>query len=608
MCGIIGITQHGPNGYIGKSIYDALTRLEYRGYDSVGIAVISSQEIEVKKDKGAIREVGSKLEFEKITGNTAIGHSRWATHGAPSKTNAHPHVSMNGEVAVVHNGIIENFNELREELLQDGYTFVSQTDTEIIPHFLSQQLQKGKTMLSAFQALTARIQGTYAIVVGHTREPDRLYALRKDNPLVIGVGKQEMYCASDIPAFLPWTNKLITLKDDELAILDPQHYEILKLPEAKAITREPHHVTWSAEAAQKGGFPHHMLKEIHEQSRVLETQLRTQDDIIARIAQKIASAKKIVTVAAGTAYYASLNLYHTIPRYGGPLVIPSIAAEWDAINPIIDEDTVVIAVSQSGETLDTMKAVKDAKTRGAKIISVVNITGSSLTRISDDVVYIHAGPEIGVAATKTFTAQSLALWRLAYNLAEFTGQLDPDELTSFHTAFNTLSRGVNRIIRINEATTRDLATWFSQKSSAFYLGRGISHISALEGALKMKEISYIHAEAYPAGESKHGPIALIEDDYPVVFTIPSDHTRDKMMGSVQEMMARGARTIGIIEEDDKEMKTTLDHYFSIPKGFSEYLSTLTYVVPQQLFAYYTSKNRGYNPDRPRNLAKSVTVE
>ncbi|MHA2251142.1 MAG: glutamine--fructose-6-phosphate transaminase (isomerizing) [Candidatus Kariarchaeaceae archaeon] len=608
MCGIIGITKSIQNGAIGHEVYDALTRLEYRGYDSVGIAVLGEDSIQVEKDKGAIKEVGKLLEFRKIRGSTAIGHSRWATHGPPSKINAHPHQSMNGDVVVVHNGIIENFIELRKELEEMGYNFISQTDTEIIPHYLSNQLKSGKSMIEAIIALSKAIKGTYAIVASHVGESNRLYAIRKDNPLVLGISSGGMYCASDIPAFLPWTNKIIILKDNELAILDPDKYQIINLLSGQKINRKPHSVTWNAEAAQKGGFPHHMLKEIHEQSRVLGNQLSTQEDVFDILGTTMANADKVILVAAGTAHYASLNAYYTFPKYGGPLVIPCVAAEWDSVKPLVDENTIVLAVSQSGETLDTMKAVKDAKQKGARISSIVNVTGSSLTSISDDVVYIHAGPEIGVAATKTYSAQSLAIWRIARSIAAYTGVLNNDELAEFDRAINGLSKTVNLLVRNNEAKARDLSKWFSRKTSAFYLGRGISYSTALEGALKMKEISYIHAEAYPAGESKHGPIALVENDYPVVFTIPQDGQRAKMMGSVQEMSARGATTIGIVEKGDQEMINTLTHSFIVPNGYSNYLSPIAYQIPQQLLAYYTATNRGYNPDRPRNLAKSVTVE
>ncbi len=608
MCGIIGITADNLNEPIGKLIYNALIRLEYRGYDSVGISVINNDKIIVEKDKGSIKEVGSKLEFEKIMGNTAIGHSRWATHGKPSKENAHPHKSMNDDVVVVHNGIIENFNEMKEELIDIGYKFRSQTDTEVIPHFLSHQLEEGKTMMQAIQALVSRIKGTFAIVIAHTREPEKIYALKKDNPLVLGISEGANYCASDIPAFLPWTRDVVILHDNELAVITPENYKLYKLPNLDPFNRKPTKITWSPEAAQKKGYPHHMLKEIHEQPTILKTQIGTQEDVLNEIADKILNANKVVLIAAGTAYYASLNAYYTFPKYGSPIIVPTVAAEYDSIIPFIDDETLILAVSQSGETLDTIKAIKHAKSLNAKVVSVVNVVGSSITTLSDNVAYILSGPEIGVAATKTYSAQSLTIWRIARVIAERTGALDQNELNEFTRVINGVPKVAQKIIRQCEAYTRELSEWFAKKQSAFYLGRDISYVSALEGALKMKEISYIHAEAYSAGESKHGPIALVEDDYPVVFTMPMDKTRVKMMGSVQEMSARGARTIGIISEEDKEMKSLLDHYFEIPQGYSNYLTPITYEIPQQLLAYYTSVKRGYSPDRPRNLAKSVTVE
>ena len=372
--------------------------------------------------------------------------------------------------------------------------------------------------------------------------------------------------------------------------------------------RKPRRVTWTAEAAQKAGFPHFMLKEIHEQPKILQTQLSTQKTDFENLGKIIYNSNRVLLVAAGTAHYASLNAHQTFSQFGGPITIPTIAAEWDTIKHIVDEDTLVLAVSQSGETLDTIKAIKDAKEHNATIASVVNVTGSSITELSDHVVYIHAGPEIGVAATKTFSAQSLAIWRLSFEIAKLSGNIDSNELSQFQLAFQQLGPSINQFIRSNEAKINNLSQWFKTKSSSFYLGRGTGYIAALEGALKMKEISYIHAEAYPAGESKHGPIALVEKDFPIVFSIPNDNTRQKMMGSVQEMNAREATTIGIIEETDKEMKSVLNHYFEIPSTFNNYLSPIIYNIPQQLLAYYTSSNRGYNPDMPRNLAKSVTVE
>jgi len=609
MCGIIGITKtKKTNNLIGSQIYEALTRLEYRGYDSVGMAVISKDGIELAKDKGSINEVGEKLNFNEYEGSTAIGHSRWATHGAVEKRNAHPHKSNDGRVVVVHNGIIENFMQLKKELQIKGVIFESDTDTEIIPNLIEMYLKEGMSMVKAIISLIDKIEGTYALVISSSEEPDKIYVIRKDNPLVIGITEDAMFCASDIPAFLPWTREVIILKDLEIAILEPGNLEIISAVNEQLIVRKSHEVTWDAEAAQKGGYPHFMIKEIHEQEKVLRVQLKTQNENIELAANMIQKANKVILVAAGSAYYASLNAYYNFINLANKVVIPCVAAEWSSIENIVDENSIIISVSQSGETLDTIKAIKSAKTKGAKIIAVVNVVGSTLTQISDLNLYIHSGPEIGVAATKTFSSQSLMIWRIGFELAKINGSLTDTELKKFENNLKDIPKKISEIIKRNEAKIRDISNYMYEQKSAFYLGRDISLISAYEGALKIKEIAYIHAEGYPAGESKHGPIALIEDGFPVVFTIPKDYTRDKMMGSVQEMAARGALTIGIIEEGDDEMIEVLDHYIEIPKGYSKFVSSIAYNIPLQLLAYYTSVKRGLNPDRPRNLAKSVTVE
>ncbi len=607
MCGIIGITQHTVNG-VGNVIYEGLTRLEYRGYDSVGLAVLTDDSnIEIAKDKGPIKEVGTQLHFSDYQGRVAIGHSRWATHGPPSQKNAHPHLSMGGKVAVVHNGIIENFLELKEMLIGEGFTFKSETDTEVIPNLMELYLNQGMKVFEAIRKLIGVIEGTFAIVMITTEDPDKIYTFRRDNPLVIGIGKEENYCASDIPAFLPYTNKVVILKDDELAVLDPDRVQIYDLKTWELKERKPKTISWTAEAAQKGGYPHFMLKEIHEQQKVLRTQLSTQQEGIAKAAEYF-KRDKIVLVAAGTAFHASLAAFYTFQKFGGKIVVPCIAAEWDSVEAIVDENTLIVACSQSGETLDTIKAVKVAKERGADVLAIVNVTDSTLTRLADHVVYIHAGPEIGVAATKTYTTLDFAVWRIFYEYSRMNSLFSDEEMQEFKDAIERTPEIVAKMVQRYEAQSRKIAKWLATKTSIYYLGRGISYVSALEGALKIKEISYIHAEAFPAGESKHGPIALIEEDFPVVFTIPRDDSRHKMMGSVQEMKARGATTIGIIEEGDEEMKSQLDHVFEVPKGVSKFLSTTNYQIPMQFLAYFTSIARGYNPDRPRNLAKSVTVE
>jgi glutamine---fructose-6-phosphate transaminase (isomerizing) len=608
MCGIIGVSQSVMEGS-GKIVYEALTRLEYRGYDSVGIAIIGPNgKITVEKDKGAIKEVGDKLAFSSLMGTVAIGHSRWATHGPPSKENAHPHISEKNRVAVVHNGIIENYYELKLDLQALGFKFRSETDTEVIAHLAEHLLDQGLNVLDTVKEITTRIKGTFAIVMVTTDEPSRIYAFRRDNPLVLGIGEGKNYCASDIPAFLPYTNNVIVLRDNELAILDPDKYEIINLQTWKPIIRSPKKITWTAEAAQKGGFPHFMLKEIHEQSKVLTMQLATQEQEFIKATTLIDNSDKIILIAAGTAYHASLTLYHTLPKYSRKVVLPCIAAEWDTLSNLVDDKTLIITVSQSGETLDTIKAVKDGIDKGAKVLAVVNVTDSTLTRLANNVIYIHAGPEIGVAATKTYIAQVFALWRLVYTYCQKNQILTNPELIEFQKAIENTPKLIERLIQLHELKAKDISKWLATKNSAFYLGRGISFVTAAEGALKMKEIAYIHAEAYPAGESKHGPIALVEKDYPIIFTIPNDRTRDKMIGSVQEMKARGATAIGIIEEGDEELSSLLDHKFEIPKGVSNFVSTIAYQIPQQLLAYYTTTQRGYDPDRPRNLAKSVTVE
>ena len=608
MCGIIGVAQTIENGS-GRIISEGLKRLEYRGYDSVGIAAIEATNvITVEKDKGAIDLVGANLGFNAITGKIAIGHSRWATHGAPSRINAHPHLSMNGKVAVIHNGIIENFYTIKQELLDLGYKFKSQTDTEVIPNLIEHYLNNGMKPLDAIKKLIAKIKGTFAIVMITTEAPSKIYAFKKDNPLVLGIGNGANYCASDIPAFLPYTKQVIILEEDELGILEAENYTIYNISTWETIQRKPHTIDWNPIEAEKLGYPHFMLKEIHEQPAVLKKQLQTQVDEFNYANDLINGAEKIIVIAAGTAYHAALSAYYSISKIAKKVVLPCIAAEWDSVAHLADKKTLIIACSQSGETLDTIKATKSAIKNKAKILSIVNVYNSTLTRLSDHVIYIHSGPEIGVAATKTYLALDYAVWRIALTLAESTNSLSNHELSLFRETINSIPAVVKMMIQTYEAKAREISKWLQNCSSIYYLGRGKSYASAREGALKMKEIAYIHAEGYPAGESKHGPIALVEDGFPVIFIAPKDETRNKIVGSIQEMKARGAVTIGIIEEDDEELKVMFDHYFEVPKGSSQYVSTIPYQIPLQFLAYFTSVIKGYNPDKPRNLAKSVTVE
>ena len=607
MCGIVGIVQQ-KTAKIGKDIVEALTRLEYRGYDSVGIASISDGKVVITKDEGKIAEVVEKIDIGSIVGNIAIGHTRWATHGPPSKENAHPHTDCNGEISVIHNGIIENFQQLKEELTDQGHIFQSDTDTEIIPHMIEQLIKKDKLSLKeAIIQTVKRLEGTFAICVISSLEPDRIYCAKRDSPLVIGINSDRMFCASDIPAFLTQTRKVVLLHDDEFVSISSSGYEILDFNTMEKIIRKPHIVSWKPEMAQKAGFPHFMLKEIHEQPNSLADYIRINQPSLNKIADKLYNAKKIFLLAAGTAHYSTLTGEHLIRRYAKKPASSIVASEYESISTLIDEDTVILPVSQSGETMDTIMAIKHAKDLGATILSAVNVIGSTITRHSDEVLYLYAGPEIGVAATKTYTAQTLAMWDIGLELGKLSGEINDTEYNQARELYQQIPSVINQTIVRNEARTNHIASWFAKKNSSFYLGRNLNLQTAREGALKMKEIAYIHSEAYPAGESKHGPIALVEDDYPIVFVTPNDYTHKRIIGNIMEMKARGATAIAVLEEGDKEIGDLVKWKLEIPKGFSEMFSTIPYVVPTQLLAYYTATRKGLDCDRPRSLAKAVTV-
>ena len=607
MCGIVGIIQQTETR-IGNEIIEALTKLEYRGYDSVGIASVADGRLVIAKDEGKISEVLEKIDLGSISGRVAIGHTRWATHGPPSKENAHPHVDCKKQISVIHNGIIENFQQLKTELLEQGHVFQSETDTEVLPHLIEQFLEEEKLSLEeAIIKTVEKIEGTYGICVISTLEPDKIFCAKKDSPLVIGINDDRMFCASDIPAFLSYTQEVVLLHDDEFVTISKDNYEIIDLKTGETITRKPYTVSWKPEMAQKAGFPHFMLKEIHEQPNTLADYIRIKQPSVLKIAEKIYEAEKIFLLAAGTAHYSTLTGQNLIRRYAKKPCNSVIASEYELIRNLIDEKTVIVPVSQSGETMDTIMAIKNARELGATILSAVNIVGSTVTRHSDEVLYLYAGPEIGVAATKTYTAQTLAMWDIGLELGKISGQLDNDEYEMYRRKFANIPTIVKQTIVHNEARANHIASWFAKKNSSFYLARSLNLQTAREGALKMKEIAYIHSEAYPAGESKHGPIALVEEDYPVVFVTPQDQTRKLIVGNIMEMKARGAAVIAVLEEGDKELEELVKWKFEVPKGYSEMFSTIPYVVPLQLLAYYTAVRRGYSPDTPRNLSKSVTV-
>jgi len=607
MCGIFGCIL--KNGNAASTVHAALKRLEYRGYDSVGEATIHKGKLLIKKDKGKIDEVHFIHNLDDVPGRIAIGHTRWATHGAPSRINAHPHTDCTEQIAVVHNGIIENFAELKKELEDLGHVFKSKTDTEVISHLVEDKIKEGLPLAQAVCESVKRVDGSYAIAVISVKEPDKIVCARKESPLVIGVGENSIHCASDIPAFLPLTNKAVIVEDGELVILSDDGYEIHKILDWKLVDRKPKIIDWTAEMAEKQGYPHFMLKEIHEQPLSLRNTLRLQEQYLDLMATFLERATEVFLVAAGTSYHACLAASYMFGKVAFLATHPVIASEFiEQHGKAVNIDSTILAVSQSGETADTLAAVNWARQKAATILGLTNVVGSTLTNISRAYVCQQSGPEIGVAATKTFTAQLSVLSQLALNVAKRRGKISHTEIEELEDNLKRIPEVVETILKTQEDKIKKLAKKYRDKQCFFFLGRGISSATAMEGKLKLLEIAYAPAIAYPAGESKHGPISLVEPGFPVVFICPKDETRKTIIGNIMEMKARGASIIAIIEEGDEETKRLVDDYIEVPKGFPEVLSPVPYVIPLQLFAYYMAIERGYDPDKPRNLAKSVTVK
>lgn len=607
MCGIFGCIL--KDGKAASTVHAALKKLEYRGYDSVGEAAIYKGKLFIKKDKGKIDEVHAIHNLDDIPGRIAIGHTRWATHGAPSQVNAHPHTDCTEQIAVVHNGIIENFAELKKELGDLGHAFKSKTDTEVISHLIEGKIKEGLPLAQAVCEAVKRVEGSYAIAVISVKEPNTIVCARKESPLVIGVGESSVYCASDIPAFLPLTNKAVIIEDGELIILSDNGYEIHKINDWRLVDRKPETIDWTAEMAEKQGYPYFMLKEIHEQPLSLRNTLRLQEHYLDLISTFLERATEVFLVAAGTSYHACLAASYMFGKVAFLATHPVIASEFiEQHGKAVNIDSTILAVSQSGETADTLAAVEWARQKAATVLGLTNVVGSTLTRISRAYVCQQSGPEIGVAATKTFTAQLSVLSQLALNVAKRRGKISHTEIEDLERNLKRIPEVVETILKTQEGKVRKLAKKYRDKQCFFFLGRGISSATAMEGKLKLLEIAYAPAIAYPAGESKHGPISLVEPGFPVVFICPKDDTRKTIIGNIMEMKARGASIIAIIEEGDEETKLLVDDYVEVSKGFPEVLSPVPYVVPLQLFAYYMAVERGYDPDMPRNLAKSVTVK
>ncbi len=608
MCGIVGIACSDIEN-IGRMIRRCLERLEYRGYDSAGIAVIQDNTIIVRKGKGKINELNRRLKFDEIYGRIGIGHTRWATHGKPSDSNAHPHTDCRNRIAVVHNGIISNYLELRENLEYRGHTFRSETDTEVIAHLVEEYGKNQESMFEAFKKAISELCGTYAIGLITVSEPSKIFFARMTSPLIIGIGDKMNMIASDIPAVLEYTNRVIVLKDGEVGYVTPTDIYIEHDGKPVNWKERVRVISWSADMASKGGYPHFMLKEIHEQPLALSNTLSgIEMDNIRNICKLLLKSSRIFITGAGTSYHAGLVCDHLLTELTGANVTTFIASEYRKYVNAVNDDSVLIAISQSGETIDTLMAVRAFRERGCKVIAISNVVDSTIPRESDMVIYTRAGPEIGVAATKTFTTQIMVLTILSLTLAYMSEKLGENEYRELIKQIRDLPIVTEKVIRMHEARCMILSRYMKNRSNAFYLGRGLSVPIAMEGALKLKEIAYIHAEAYPAGESKHGPIALVERDFPVFFIVLDDYYVESIVGNVMEMKARDAYTIALAPRKYMYKFAKLCDYVIDMPNIDYRIAPIPYIVPLQLVAYYTSVMRGLDPDKPRNLAKTVTVE
>ena len=609
MCGIVG--------YLGKRqatevLVEGLSKLEYRGYDSAGVAVNVGNELEIRKFKGRLAILAEDLERNPINGGLGIGHTRWATHGEPSDVNSHPHFNMKKTIAVVHNGIIENYMELREELQAEGVVFLSQTDTEVVAHLVD-KFYEGNLLDAVYKA-TEKLRGAYALGVICKDNDNELVAVRKDSPLIVGLGEGENFIASDIPAILKYTRNVYFLENDEYVHIQGSNVTILD-GNKNVIEKSVNEITWDVEAASKGGYDHFMLKEIYEQPNgVKETLLRRlnangeiQLDDIKMTKEDLDKINRVYIVACGTAYHAGLVGKYAIEKFAHIPVITDIASEFRYRDPFIDDKTLLILVSQSGETADTLASLRYAKEKGARILSVTNVVGSSIARESDDVFYTWAGPEISVASTKAYTTQLVSFYMIALDFAIKKGTITRAYYNEMIEKLKEMPELVTKALEQETHIKEDVAKELKNATSAFYLGRGLDYNLAMEGALKIKEISYIHAEAFAAGELKHGTIALIEEGTPVIAIATQEELFEKMVSNMQEVKARGAYVIAVAQEHNKEVEKAADKVIYIP-NVDDVLSSILTVLPLQLLSYYVAVQRGCDVDKPRNLAKSVTVE
>ena len=608
MCGIVG--------YIGDNqaapiLLEGLEKLEYRGYDSAGVAVFSENGIRVAKAKGRLRVLSELIEGGKaVAGTLGIGHTRWATHGAPSDVNSHPQTSEGGKFAVVHNGIIENYLYLKNHLMRRGVQFVSETDTEVVAQML-EYYDRGD-ILETIAKVISKVEGSYALGIISTEYPDRLFCVRKDSPLIIGVGAGENFIASDIPAILSHTRDIYRLKDNEIAVLTRDAVEFFS-PDAEPVEKTIEHIEWDIEAAEKGGYEHFMMKEICEQPKAVRDTIaprirngRVVLDDITLTAEQLRNFTKICIVACGTAYHVGVVAKYAFEELLRIPVEVDVASEFRYRKPIIDERTLMIIISQSGETADTLAALREAKRAGCRVLSIVNVVGSTIANESDDVIYTWAGPEISVASTKAYSTQLAVIYLLTLYIGEKLGRLSAEELDRYIDELQQIPELIEKMLAHKE-NIQFFASRYFNAGDMYFIGRNVDYAASLEASLKLKEISYIHSEAYAAGELKHGPISLIEDGTLVIALATDGRLFDKMMSNIREVKARGAVVLGLATEDRTEIAGQTDMVFYIPKISPFMLPSLS-VIPMQLFAYYVASMKGCDIDKPRNLAKSVTVE
>jgi glucosamine--fructose-6-phosphate aminotransferase (isomerizing) len=614
MCGIIG--------YIGDKqvlpiLIDGLRRLEYRGYDSAGVAVVRKGEIELRRSAGKLARLEEVLAVNPLDGDYGIGHTRWATHGRPTEENAHPHRDCTGRIVVVHNGIIENYLDLKRQLQKEGHTFVTETDTEIVAHLVERE-SKDDGLENAVRRALLYMRGLFALVLISADDPNKIVTVRNGPPIVVGLGENEFFVASDIPAILAHTRDVVFMGDEEMAVITPSGVEFTDYS-GRAVSKKSTRVVWDPISAEKAGYKHFMLKEIFEQpmaiketvlgrasvetGKVFLQEIQIPDEVLRDV-------ERVVILACGTSWHSALVGKFLIESLARVPVDVDYGSEYRYRDPIVSKNTLAIVITQSGETADTLAALREAKKKGARSISICNVVGSMATRETEGTVYTHAGPEIGVASTKAFTTQLVALHLLAIYLGQIRGTLKPDEARPHLEALTQLPVLMEQVLKC-EPVTEEIAKRFYQRKDFLYLGRGINYPIALEGALKLKEISYIHAEGYPAGEMKHGPIALIDEDMPVVAIAPDDAVFEKMIGNIQEAKARGGSVIALTTEGHDEIKQLLDpeedYLITVPASHP-LLTPVLMVVPLQLLSYHIAVRRGCDVDQPRNLAKSVTVE